>query len=231
MNHEEHAGAGRRIEAVLFDVDGTLVDSIPFLVECFQAAAREALACEIAAEEILPMVGLPLGEMFRRVRVLDADELAERCTEAYKRIYYPEVVARSPLFPDTRDVVARLSSLGLRLGLVSGKTREGIRRVLEPAGIVDYFAVVVGADHEGRPKPAPDGALAAATALGARPSRTLVVGDSLLDVEMGISAGMLTCGVTTGTALRDELAARAHFVVDRLAEIVTIVEATAYDEA
>jgi HAD superfamily hydrolase (TIGR01509 family) len=215
----------RRFDAVLFDVDGTLVDSIPFLVECFQAAARETLACEVDREEILPMVGLPLAEMFRRVRALEADDLVERCAAAYRRIYLPDVLGRSPLFPDAMDVVSGLAGRGLALGLVSGKTREGIARVLEPAGILGYFGSVVGADHPGRPKPAADGALAAAAALGARPPRTLVVGDSLLDVDMAIAAGMVACGVTTGTTSREALAARAHFVVERLADVAPIVDA------
>jgi HAD superfamily hydrolase (TIGR01509 family) len=213
------------IEAVLFDVDGTLVDSIPYLVECFQAAALETLACEVAADEILPMVGLPLVEMFVRVRPRVSSDLAERCAASYRRIYLPQVLERSPLFPDSARVVSALRDRGVRLGVVSGKTREGILRVLEPTGIVDSFACIVGADHPGRPKPAPDGALAAGVAIGAVPSRTLVVGDSLLDVEMGAAAGMITCGVTTGTTSRELLATRADFVVDRLADILPIVSA------
>jgi HAD superfamily hydrolase (TIGR01509 family) len=211
------------IEAVLFDVDGTLVDSIPYLVECFQAAARETLECEIEAHEILPMVGLPLVDMFMQVRELPNIDLAERCIAAYRRIYLPSVIARSPLFPDSEQVVATLKSRGVRLGIVSGKTREGILRVLEPSGIAASFESIVGADHPGRPKPAADGALAAVAILGVAPDRTLVVGDSLLDVEMGSAAGMQTCGVTTGTTPRQELASRADFVVDRLVEILGIV--------
>jgi pyrophosphatase PpaX len=211
------------IEAVLFDVDGTLVDSIPYLVECFQAAARETLECEIEAHEILPMVGLPLVDMFLQVRELPSIDLAERCIAAYRRIYLPSVIARSPLFPDSEQVVATLKSRGVRLGIVSGKTREGILRVLEPSGIAASFESIVGADHPGRPKPAADGALAAVAILGVAPDRTLVVGDSLLDVEMGSAAGMRTCGVTTGTTPRQELESRADFVVDRLGEILEIV--------
>jgi HAD superfamily hydrolase (TIGR01509 family) len=214
------------IEAVLFDVDGTLVDSIPYLVECFQAAAREALECEIDAGEILPMVGLPLVDMFVKVHALQSLDLAERCAAAYRRIYLPSVIARSPLFPDSEVVVATLKSRGIRLGIVSGKTREGILRVLEPSGIAASFESIVGADHPGKPKPAADGALAAIALLGVAPERTLVVGDSLLDVDMGSAAGMLTCGVTTGTTTREELATRADFVVDRLAHVLAIVSSS-----
>jgi HAD superfamily hydrolase (TIGR01509 family) len=208
---------------VLFDVDGTLVDSIPYLVECFQAAVREVLDCEIDTGEILPMVGLPLADMFVRARALESPDVAERCAAAYRRIYLPRVVARSPLFPDAAGVVADLQRRGVRLGIVSGKTREGVLRVLQPAGIAGSFASIVGADHPGRPKPAPDGALAAAAGLGVEPARTLVVGDSLLDVEMGKAAGMITCGVTTGTATRDALSSSADFVVDRLSGILSVV--------
>lgn len=214
---------GVRFDAVLFDVDGTLVDSIPYLVECFQQAVLETFGSEVAAAEILPMVGMPLVDMFARVRPNESDALLDRCAEAYTRIYLPNVLTRSMPFEDSKHVLSTLARAGVRIGVVSGKMHRGIARVLVPAGLFDFCEYIVGADHAGRPKPAPDGALAAARALGVEPARTLVVGDSLLDVEMGISAGMVTCGVTTGTTARAELEARAHAVVDRLADVLPLV--------
>jgi phosphoglycolate phosphatase len=215
---------GRLVRAVLFDVDGTLVDSIAFLVECFRHSAEAALGRTLGAAEVLPLVGMPLGEMYRTIRP-DADEaLLLHCVETYRGAYYPSVCERSPLFPDTAAVVRRLAARGLALGIVSGKNHQGIRRVLEPSGLLDQFCAVVGADHGGRGKPAPDGALAAAAMIGVPPEETLVVGDSLLDVEMGLAAGMATVGVTTGTTGRDELASRATVVIGRLAELPPLLE-------
>jgi HAD superfamily hydrolase (TIGR01509 family) len=214
----------RRIRAVLFDLDGTLVDSIPFLVECFSCAVRDALGHKPEPEEVRPLVGLPLRTMFERFHPNLTDELANACVATYRDVYFPLVVERSPLFPDALEVLDRLEAAGLALGIVSGKTAEGILRVVEPIGIAHRFGAIVGADHGGAHKPAPDGALAAAEMLGVAPAETAVVGDSLLDVEMALAAGMLACGVTTGTTTRDALAARAHVVADSLAELVAEID-------
>ena len=212
-----------RCRAVLFDLDGTLVDSIPFLLECFTAAMREGTGCTVEPGDVLPLVGLPLRTMFERFAADLTDETAAACLAAYRAVYHPHVVARSPLFADALPVLDELRHRGLALGVVTGKTLEGTRRVLEPLDVLDRFDALVGADHGGAPKPAPDGALAAAAALGVAPAETLVVGDSLLDVEMALAARMTAVGVTTGTASRADLARRAHFVIDALAELPRLV--------
>ena len=212
-----------RVRAVLFDLDGTLVDSIPFLLECFMSAAREVLACEVAAEHVAPLVGLPLRTMFERFAGDLTDDDATACIAAYRTSYQPHVVRRSPLFADAVAVLDELGRRGLGLGVVTGKTFEGTERVLGPLGVLDRFGAIVGADHGGAPKPAADGALAAALALGVAPAETIVVGDSLLDVEMALAAGMTAVGVTTGTGSHADLTARAHYVIGALAELPPLV--------
>ena len=210
---------GREIRAVLFDLDGTLVDSVPFLVECFSCAVRDTLGRMPEPDEVRPLVGLPLRQMFEHFHPDLTDELAQTCVTTYREVYFPRVLERSPLFPDALEVLDRLAAGDVALGIVSGKREEGIRRVVEPIGIAHRFGAIVGADHGGAHKPAPDGALAAAGLLGVSPAETAVVGDSLLDIEMALAAGMLAWGVTTGTTSRDKLAARAHAVADSLAEL------------
>jgi phosphoglycolate phosphatase-like HAD superfamily hydrolase len=152
------------------------------------------------------------------------DDIAvERCIESYRRVYYPLVSERSPLFPDSAMVVEELALRGIPLGIVSGKNLVGIRRVLEPSGLLIHFNAIVGSDHGCPSKPAPDAALAAAEILGVAAASVVVVGDSLLDVEMGIAAGMATVGVATGTADRDTLASRATVSIDSLKELLPLL--------
>jgi pyrophosphatase PpaX len=225
-NRSESSAAlgGRRVRAVLFDVDGTLVDSIPFLVECFQHSARATLGLRLDAADVLPLVGMPLADMYRALHSELDDVTAERCIAVYREVYYPSVTERSPLFPDTLAVIDDLAARGLALGVVSGKNALGIRRVLEPSGLVERFRAIVGADHGGPGKPAPDHAIAAARRLGVSADEVVVVGDSLLDVDMGTAAGMATIGVATGTTARSILEVRASAVVDRLSELLTLLE-------
>lgn len=212
-----------RFRAVLFDLDGTLVDSISFLLECFTEAARTALGREIDPELVRPMVGMPLRLMFERAGETLSEEQASACVTAYLASYRQQVAHRSPLFADALPVLDDLRDRGLALGIVTGKTLEGLTRVLEPLGLTDRFGALVGCDHGGAHKPAPDGALAAASLLSVPPTETLVVGDSLLDVEMGLAAGMTVCAVTTGTGSRVDLERHAHYVIDTLAELPPIV--------
>ena len=211
------------LRAVLFDLDGTLVDSIPFLLECFTGAAREALGRDVDPNDVRPLVGLPLRMMFERFEPALSDAAAAACVEAYRAAYLPCVLERSPLFADVLPVLDALERRGVGLGVVTGKTLEGTLRVLEPLGVAHRFGALVGADHGGRPKPAPDGALAAAAMLGVAPEEAVVVGDSLLDVEMALAAGMTAFGVATGTASRAQLAARAHAVLDSLADLLPVL--------
>lgn len=214
-----------RYRAVLFDLDGTLVDSIPFLLECFTGAVREVLGRDVHEDRVRPLVGLPLRMMFERFEPALSDELADACFEYYRTAYLPCVVERSPLFADTVPLLDELERRGVARAIVTGKTREGALRVVEPLGVAGRFGAIVGADHGGRPKPSPDGALYAAELLGVAPEEAIVVGDSLLDVEMAIEAGMTAVGVATGTASRDELASRAHLVIGSLGELLAAMEA------
>jgi HAD superfamily hydrolase (TIGR01509 family) len=214
-----------RFRAILFDLDGTLVDSIPFLLECFTGAARSALGREVEPERVLPLVGMPLKTMFAHFAEELSEEQSAACVAAYLAAHRPHAAAKSPLFPDVLPVLDGLRDRGLALGVVTGKSLEGITNLLGPLGLIHRFGALVGCDHGGAPKPAPDGALAAAAALEVAPAETLVVGDSLLDVEMALAAGMTACGVTTGTTSRADLARRAHHVIDSLAELPPLVAA------
>ncbi len=212
-----------RFRAVLFDLDGTLVDSISFLLECFTSAAREALGREIDPELVRPMVGMPLRLMFERAGEALSEEQASACVTAYLSAYRQQVAHRSPLFTDALPVLDHLREQEIPIGIVTGKTLEGLMRVLDPLGLTNRFGALVGCDHGGAHKPAPDGALAAASILNVSPAETLVVGDSLLDVEMALAAGMTACAVTTGTGARADLERHAHYVIDTLAELPPIL--------
>ena len=119
---------------------------------------------------------------------------------------------------------------GLWLAVATSKTARIAREALEAAGLVDFFALVLGVDSVGQPKPAPNLVLVILAELGAAASRALVVGDTVHDVAMGRAAGARTCAVTYGAQSPVELAiAGPDFLVDSFGELTRILGLSALD--
>lgn len=208
----------RNPHAVLFDLDGTLIDSIPFLIDCFRRTTRAMLGIDIDAGAVSPMVGMALRDMFHMVAPGITEERATECVQAYRQAYVPVAREHSPLFPGVREVLDELSARGARLAIVTGKSRRGAERIL-PEDVLERFGVVIGADFGGPGKPAPDSALAAARLLGIEVTAAVVVGDSHLDAAMARAAGMRMVGVATGTTAFDSLAVMCDTVVASLRDV------------
>jgi phosphoglycolate phosphatase len=204
------------MEAILFDWDGTLVDSLGPLYRANLAVLRS--------------FGLPYDEttyratyepdwrrMYRRLGVPGdrLDEANERWLVAY------DGGSSSPLFPGTTDALDRLAATGTRLGLVTAGVRAVVAPQLERLGLAGRFAVeVFGDDHAvHKPDPGPLWAALAGLGLGDRPAAAAYVGDFTDDMRMARSAGTRAIGVASMLADRaDLLAAGAHEVVASVAE-------------
>lgn len=187
------------VRAVLFDLDGTLVDNMPFHIDAWIESAR-ALGREITAatvmrdfagrrnEEILPAL---LG------RPVPADELAalaDAKEARYRELFAPHV---APV-RGTLALLDELAARGVVVGIASAAPKPNRDFVLDRLGLRDRFAVVVGAEEVARGKPAPDLFLLGAERLGVDPRAVLVFEDAHLGVQAAVAAGMRACGVTTG---------------------------------
>ncbi|GJD94393.1 HAD-IA family hydrolase [Methylobacterium iners] len=187
------------MKLVVFDVDGTLVDSQHLIVAAQGAAfAEHGLAAPNRAEA-LSVVGLSLPQAFRRL--VGEDGPVESLAESYKRAfntlrldpYYEE-----PLFPGMGDLLRRLRERGdLRLGIATGKSRRGVDRLIATHGWEDWFATTQTAD-DAPSKPDPTMLRQAMTEAGARPDTTVMVGDTTYDMAMAVSAGAAAIGVGWG---------------------------------
>ncbi len=187
------------IRAVLFDLDGTLVDNMPFHIEAWIETAR-ALGREITAatvmrdfagrrnEEILPAL---LG---RAMSPAEVGAIADTKESRYRELYAPHVTP-------VRGTVALLDDLaahGVLVGIASAAPKPNRDFVLDRLGLRDRFRVIVGAEEVSRGKPEPDLFLLGAARLGVDPGAVLVFEDAHLGVQAAVAAGMIACGVTTG---------------------------------
>jgi pyrophosphatase PpaX len=189
-----------RFSVVLFDLDGTLVDSAAIILASFHHATETVLQRRYPDEEILSQVGgTNLETQMGRLAPDHVDELV-RVYRAHNDPFYSELAC----FEGMVDVLAQLKSEGRRLGVVSAKRGPTVQRVFDGAGIGTYFDVVVGSDATERHKPHPDPLLHALAQLRAQPEDAAYVGDSPFDMAAAKAAGVYAVAVAWGGIHRVE---------------------------
>lgn len=207
---------------VVFDCDGTLVDSQKLIVECVQGAFAADGLEPPPPEAIRRIVGLSLVEAVHRL--MDGIELARAAeiAERYKDIFMRRRLSGAfdePLFPGTRELLVELQGRRLPMGVATGKTMRGLRHVLATHALESFFVTLQTADFHPS-KPHPSMLQAAMQDVGARPEETVLVGDTTFDIEMALAAGAVPIGVAWGNHHADELrAAGAIHVLGKFEEL------------
>ena len=193
------AEPARRLEAVLFDLDGTLCDTLPDL-----AAALDSVACEIGAgavdeARLRPLVSRGTRAMLAGVLARDADPArSDQVRRRFLERYRSGVAARTRLFPGMNPVLAILERHGVRWGVVTNKHAWLTDPLLEALGLHRRAACIVSGDSAAHPKPHPAPLLLACERLSVAPGAAAYVGDSRSDVEAGRAAGMITLSAGWG---------------------------------
>jgi pyrophosphatase PpaX len=183
-----------RFPVVLFDLDGTVVDSGGIILASMRHATREVLGRDFGDAELMQAVGGPgleaQMEVFAPERV---DELV-RVYRAHNEPLHDELEACVGM----EDVLLRLHEQGHRLGVVTAKRRSTVELAFARVPIAHLFETVVGGDETQRHKPDPEPLLLAAKRMDARPDETAYVGDSPFDIRAAKAAGMHAIAVTWG---------------------------------
>lgn len=192
------------VATVLFDLDGTLIDSIELILRSYRHTLITHRGEAPADDVWLAGLGTPLRSQFR-VFTEDSAEI-EAMIATYRDYNLANHDAMVRAYPGTREAVARLRARGYRLGVVTSKLRAGAFRGLERCGFEDLFEIVVGADDVELPKPNPEPVLKAVALLDADARSTVFVGDSPHDLAAGREAGVQTAAVLWGPFGRVELA-------------------------
>ncbi len=210
---------------LVFDWDGTLIDSVQRIVTCYHACFEALRLTQPPETEVMRLIGLPLAEAFRTMFPdLDVARLPE-CVATYRRFWRDERLPLSPLFAGVKPMLVALEDQGYRLAVATGKSRGGLERDLEHHQVGHHFPHTRCA-LETRAKPDPEMLCQLMAATSSSPARTLMIGDTLLDLEMARYAGVDSVGVASGGQSCRQLAAarpRACLdVVTRLPEILDI---------
>ncbi|HEX9465651.1 MAG TPA: phosphoglycolate phosphatase [Alphaproteobacteria bacterium] len=213
-----------RPEAVVFDLDGTLVDTAPDLCGTLNRLLIEHGRPTISLDEIRPMIGDGAAKMVERGFGATGG-LPDDLTSLVRRfigLYESHVADESRPFPGVMAVLERMSAAGLRLGVCTNKLTDLSQRLLDQLDLSRHFAVVVGGDGPAR-KPDPQHVLTTVERLGATPETALMVGDSLNDVAAAKAARVRVVAVTFGYTSTPAAELGADAVIDSFAELPRLI--------
>lgn len=192
------------VDLVIFDWDGTLIDSTDRIADCLLAAAHEVGAPPLARERYRSIIGLGLPEALRDLYPEADESILAGLRAAYARFYID--AERDPCRPyaGAVELLETLLARGMRLAVATGKNRPGLDRAFAGTGLRDYFAVTRTAD-ETRSKPHPRMLLEILADQRVSPERALMIGDTGFDLEMARHAGVPSIGMTHGAHAPEEL--------------------------
>ena len=213
------------MKLVIFDFDGTLGDTRRNIIITMQQTMKE-LGLEIADEaSCAATIGLPLEACFRQLYPELDDAGILSCAATYRRIFEDNKKKLKPqLFPHVAETLQWLYDQGYTLTVASSRSAASLHEFLKDMAIDKYISYVLGADNVEHAKPHPEPVLKTLAALGIAATDALVVGDMPVDIMMGASAGVATCGVTYGNASREQLKqAHANDIIDDMAELKDVI--------
>ncbi|MFB3887140.1 MAG: HAD family hydrolase [Thermodesulfobacteriota bacterium] len=198
--------ANRRIEGIVFDVDGTLTDSVEAYYEVFRQATSQ-FGIQIRKEEVLePMAtGSLIWNRILPEGIANRDEKIKQFMKVIPRVY-EEVFQNVQPFDGLEPVLKGLAGRGIRLGVVTSAREVAVRPLYHHA-LSQYFTAIITREDGFLLKPAPDGILECLKRMEVPSDHAVVVGDSPLDIRAGKTAGLLTIAVLTGIGSQAQLEA------------------------
>jgi pyrophosphatase PpaX len=210
------------IRTVLFDLDGTLIDSLRLILDSYHHTLAQHGFPARTDTEWLKGVGTPL-----RVQLADWQDdpgTLEAMIATYREYNLEHHDRMVTVYPGVLDAVREIKARGLQTGLVTSKNRHGALRGLSLVGLEALMDMLVCADEVTNPKPHPEPVLKAVSLLGADPATTVYVGDSVHDMNSGRAAGVLTAAALWGPFGHDQLeSTKPDYWLETPADLVRLV--------
>ncbi len=214
---------------IVFDVDGTLIDSQVVIIKAMKAAYREVGLPSPSDAQVLSIVGLSLPEAMRGISPEIDEDAVAALVDAYRAGFVKNRAqgqgeASVPLYEGARECLKRLNAdPSSVLGAATGKARRGLDVVIEGHDLHGLFVTLQTADiHPSKPHPAMLEAACSETGIGSE--RAVMIGDTSYDMEMGKAAGFATIGVSWGYHDLDRLGACADLIVNEFSEIDAAID-------
>jgi phosphoglycolate phosphatase len=213
----------RRFDLLIFDWDGTLLDSIDWIVTCIKQSAKETGLPVPSDDAARSVIGLSLDGALKRLFPGFPTEGLTPMVDAYRRHFFSRALTAADLFDGVEEALSELRGRGYRLAVATGKARRGLDQALRDTGLLGYFEPTRCADETAsKPHPAMLYAILAETQAGL--DRAVMIGDSIHDLAMASNAGMAAIGVTCGANSREQLSELKPLTcLGRVAELPLVV--------
>jgi phosphoglycolate phosphatase len=213
--------------AVIFDLDGTLLDTLADIAESANRVLASHGLCTLPVDDYRQFVGQGLRRLLERV-IPPGDEqepLIRTCTREFRGVYSREWNVRTRPYPGVLELLGRLTSQGVPMAVLSNKPHEFARRCVEHYFPETPFEAVLGEGNGIPPKPDPTGARMIIEQIGLTPEEFVYLGDTPTDMATAIAVGTLPVGVLWGFRPREELeAAGAELLIERPGELIAVLE-------
>jgi phosphoglycolate phosphatase len=212
----------RAVRALIFDLDGTLIDSKRDLIHSVNAMLQEMRRPQLAAETISGYIGHGAPQLV--ARALGGTATAEELKQGLQYFlgYYEEhKMDNTCAYPGVQETLEQLRHVPM--AVLTNKPARISVRILNALGLADYFRAIYGGNSFGTKKPDPLGAATILRELGAEASEALLVGDSEVDVQTARNAGTLAAAVNYGFGVHDREAYPADIYLDQFAELTALV--------
>ncbi|MBQ9757828.1 MAG: pyrophosphatase PpaX [Clostridia bacterium] len=208
------------IKAVLFDFDGTLIDTNELIFKSYRTAFRKVLNREIDDEEILKLYGRPL-----RGSLMEYGEPGEMLYTVYREFNEAQHDLLAKPFEGVQEGLEEINKKGYKMGIVTSKRMPLVERGLELLGISAFFDVVITLEDTSKGKPDPEPLLLGCTKLSVLPEEAIYVGDSIFDMEAAKNADCKLCAVKyTLTDHKKILSYNPDFFVETIKELADYLE-------
>ena len=213
-----------RYRAVLFDLDGTLVDSYTALADAVNFARGEHGLDELTEQQIRNFVGDGLEKMLQRA--FAPREVPETAVQSFEQRYDAICCSASRVLEDVHETLEQLNALGLAMAVCTNKPTPFSQKILEHLRLAPFFRAIVGPDLAGARKPDAQHVLHALDATRCAKADALFVGDMPVDVRAARNSGIDVAVVTTGSSSVDELrAAKPDHMLGRFSDLLGVVTA------
>ncbi|AEF03530.1 HAD family hydrolase [Alteromonas sp. KS69] len=197
-----------RYKLVIFDWDGTLMDSADKIINCMQIAAKHCDMPVPSADAVSHIIGISLKPAIKQLFGINDDALAERLVLAYKEAFVSHDATPCPLFNGVEDLLSALKAKGATLAVATGKARRGLDRAWSQTETGHFFSASRCAD-DAQSKPSPDMLLQILDELNISANDAVMIGDTTYDMQMAKSIGMRRIGVSYGVHAQVHLEALA----------------------
>lgn len=211
------------VKTYILDFDGTMGDTRSLIVKTMQQTLAELGLPERTDDQCAAMIGLPLKQTFTDLVPMD-DSMGTLCDETYTRIFAENNVPGAVhVFPNVLDTIKELYDRGGIITIASSRHRLSLLNFIDEMNLNKYISLVVSVSDVERSKPFPDMVYSILEKTKCKSDDSIVVGDTIFDIEMGKSAGCLTCGVTYGNGTRLQLEqSHADYIIDDFGELLNL---------